>query len=234
MWRYFSSLLMLILVGTSLPAFAQSESDSVRVREKKDWKPSAIRVGTELTGPVFGLFNKDYFQWELTADVDFHRYFLVVDYGYEERIREGQNFRFETSGNYWRAGVDMNFLTTDPSRSVLYFGMRAAGSTFSGDLTFMESDSLLFGDGTVNYTFDKYTATWGEALVGLKVQVLNNVYLGLAGRFKFAININGGLAVSAYEVPGFGVADDNSSFALDYYIYYRIPWRNKGIPPKKK
>lgn len=230
MWKYIFSLLLLITAA--LPVLSQS--DTVRVRQEADWAPSALRVGTEVTGPLFGLFSEDLSQYEITADVDFHKYFLVADYGYERRIREGEDFRFETNGTYWRAGVDMNFLATDPSRSVLFFGLRYARASFSGDLTFMQSDSVVFGQGDINYTFQDYTAQWGEAVVGLKVQVFSNFYLGMTGRFKFAINIDGELAVSAYEVPGFGVADDNSSFGLDYYIYYRIPWRNKPIPPKNK
>lgn len=229
MLKYIFSLLF---VAAVIPAFSQS--DSVRIKREVDWAPSAIRVGTEITGPVFGLFDNDLSAWEVTADMDFHKYFLVLDYGYEQRIREGEQFRFETSGNYWRAGIDMNFLTSDPSRSVLFFGLRYARSSFSGDLTFITSDTLVFGDGNINYTFTDYTAQWGEAVVGLKVQVFNNFYLGMTGRFKFAISIDGELAVSAYEVPGFGIADDNSSFGLDYYVYYRIPWRNKPIPPKRK
>ncbi|MGB5928335.1 MAG: hypothetical protein WBH03_09160, partial [Cyclobacteriaceae bacterium] len=74
MWKYIFSLLLLITAA--LPALSQS--DTVRVRQEADWAPSALRVGTEVTGPLFGLFSEDLSLYEITADVDFHKYFLVA------------------------------------------------------------------------------------------------------------------------------------------------------------
>lgn len=213
-----------------------AEKEAVKIgaegfAEKNKWLPSAVRIGTELTGPVFNLFNENQFEYEFTADIDFNRYFLTLDYGFMENTRTGPNYNFQTTGSFWRIGPEVNFMQRDPYRSVFFFGLRYAQSTFDGNIFYAQEDPL-FGSGIVNNSFSNFTATWGEMTIGLKVRIWDQVYTGIVGRWQFGLSIDGEADVATYEVPGFGVVDQNSSFGLDYYIYYRIPWRNKPIPPR--
>ena len=63
-------------------AFSQ-KSDSVRADSvvRHRFVPTGIRVGTDLISIFKTQFQDDFSAWEVNADVDFHRYYLTVDYG---------------------------------------------------------------------------------------------------------------------------------------------------------
>ena len=63
-------------------AFSQ-ERDSVQADSvvRNRFIPTGIRVGTDLISIFKTQFQDDFSGWEVNGDVDFHRYYLAVDYG---------------------------------------------------------------------------------------------------------------------------------------------------------
>jgi hypothetical protein len=76
------------------------------------------------------------------------------------------------------------------------------------------------------------SANWYEANFGMKIRVWKDLYLGWAGRIKFAKKVSANdTSFDTYYIPGYGLADSDSRWGFNYQIFYRIPFREK--PPYK-
>ena len=80
-----------------------------------------------------------------------------------------------------------------------------------------------------NDEFNGLTAFWAEIQAGLKVQVLNNVYLSINVQLKRLVNEQQPDNFDNLYVPGFGRTYDTSEIGVGYSygITYRIPFYKK-------
>src|SRR5688572_10334197 len=90
---------ILPLLIISSVAHAQ-DGDSVRADSviRRSFIPTGVRVGTDLISIGKSQFQNNFNGWEVNADVDFHRYYLALDYG-----SWGRTFGSD-SGNYKNDG----------------------------------------------------------------------------------------------------------------------------------
>ena len=51
---------------------------------------------------------------------NFSRYYVAIEVGRWGRTLNSDSAAYANSGSYWRAGVDVNFLTKDPERNVFF------------------------------------------------------------------------------------------------------------------
>jgi len=218
MLRYIASGL-LVIGGFGL--FAQNK-----------FVPTSIRFGTELALLGITAFNSDRSAFEFTTDIDFHKYYLSFDYGYADRIRNESKYIYQSTGNYFRIGPDINFLYYDKRSSVLFLGVRYARSNYDDKLTFLREDPS-YGTLTIERENNDLEASWVELLIGLKVRIWKELYMGYNLRFKFSRSFEVD-NLFPFDIPGYGSAEDRSRFDLNYYIYYKIKWKEKPIPPKPR
>src|SRR5688572_9443750 len=115
--------LCLILLPTVLEA-QKVKKDTASQSFATKYLPTGIRFGTDAFALVRNTYDETFKGWELNADVDFYRYYLTVDYGYWGRNFEGRGNVYDNDGTYFRAGVDVNFLTKDPDRNMFFVGAR--------------------------------------------------------------------------------------------------------------
>jgi len=72
--------------------------------------------------------------------------------------------------------------------------------------------------------FDNLTAHWGELHVGIKVEVLHNLFLTSSIHFKRLINQTTPDGFANLYIPGFNsVLISNNGIGFNYTISYRIP-----------
>ena len=212
-------------------AFSQ-ESDSVRADSvvRHRFIPTGIRVGTDLISIFKTQFQDDFSGWEVNGDVDFHRYYLAVDYGAGSRtFRRDSGNHYSNDGTYWRVGVDINLLVTDPDRNMLFFGARYGKASFSQDLTVEAMneftgliENLEYHDGGVN-------AHWIELTGGLRVKIWRAMWMGYTARFKFGLSTDDTENIIPSDVPGYGLTNKDSYWGFNYQIFVRIPVRK--APP---
>ena len=218
MLRYIASVL-LVIGGLGLTA-------------QNKFIPSSLRVGTELVLVGVSTFNSDRTAYELTADIDFHKYFLSFDYGYGDRIRNEEKYIYQSTGNYFRIGPDINFLYYDKRSSVLFLGMRYAKSNYDDQVTFIREDPN-YGSVPIERENKDLEASWLELLLGIKVRIWKELYMGYNLRFKFSRSFEAD-NLFPFDIPGYGSAEDRSRFDLNYYIYYKIKWKEKPLLPKPR
>lgn len=194
-----------------------------------------LRVGIDLASLVRTVADEDFSGFQLLADYRLTRkWYVAGELGNESLIRESNQVDFETSGSFIKAGADYNFyqnwLDMD---NLIYVGFRAGASTFDQRLNrfdfFQDNDTFPASSREPNTEFNGLTAFWAEVQAGLKVQVLNNVYLTLNVQLKALVAEDQPNNFDNLFIPGFGRTNDTSQIGVGYTygITYRIPFYKK-------
>lgn len=248
--RYIISIILLLAISQTTfaqeqdgPAIEEGAETDVELDEKekkekkekipRDFKPSAVKVGLETIGLGRTVTSSGFTQFEGQADIDFDRYFFVLDLGHEKNSIANNEFNYTNNGNYIRAGVQINMMPYNQDKSFFFFGFRYARSLFSDQIAYTE-DFDKWGQRNIEYKNPNLTATWYEVNMGMKVKVFERLYFGYTVRYKLNKSIKGFDSLMPRNIPGFGRADKSSNAGFNYYILYNIPFRDKPVPPKPK
>ncbi len=201
--------------------------------QEKDWRPSAVRVGTDVFGFGKSALQQGYTRQEFQADIDFYKYFLVVDAGRESVDLSDERYMHESTGSFYRIGVDVNFTPYNANRDIFFFGVRYARASFSETLTFGYGVPY-WGVSSVTSTNQGISSQWMEGVIGIKVRVWQQLYMGYTVRAQLFNSIKGAGSLVPYQVPGYGVLSSGGSFGFGYHVFYRLAFRDKAIPIKPK
>jgi hypothetical protein len=195
---------------------------------KNRFRPTGIRIGTDMISLVKSRYVESFSGWEVNGDVDFYRYHLTVDYGSWSRTYHPDGGKYSNDGNYYRVGVDVNFLKKDPEKNMFFIGFRYGHSKFSEDYAISIYDSLWGGLPNQHYKNANAKANWLELTTGIRVRMYKFIWMGYTARYKFGLSTSNSDAMLPSDVPGYGRTDKNSTWGFNYQIFLRIPL------PKKK
>lgn len=193
----------------------------------------SIRFGTDILALI--LSGSDRFDgWEVNADADFGRFYLSGDYGKSARneiLVNGGDYSNE--GTYWRAGLDVNILKKDPDRNMMFFGLRYARSSFSDRASLTVTDPY-FGTQQYQLSNPQVSAAWGEMVVGLRVKIWKEFWMGFTSRLKLGLSVRGNDQLASYNVPGYGTVGTGYTWGFNYQVFWRIPFERQKKPPAAK
>lgn len=244
--EYFFSILLCILLAINCGVAQAQEQDSLQQKTRKPSKgrfsPSALRIGFSLTDIVNTLTDPQRTYYGFQADLPIRQFMISFDYGQARLNLENnqteqlnRNFTYSSQGSFFRLGVDVNLLkdrktdSNDAQGDVIFFGLKYAHSQLDDQITFRPStDSItnaIYNISQISQSNNNLDAWWLEMNAGVKVEVFKNIFLGYVLRYKFLKGFSDRNSLIPYEVPGFGKGDKENAFSLDYYIYYRIPFR---------
>lgn len=209
-----------------------AEKDA-KPKVERDFKPSAVNVGMEGIGLGRTGISSGFTQLEAQADIDFDRYFLVVDLGHERNSIANDAFNYSNNGNYLRIGVQVNMMPYNPNRNFFFFGFRYAKSNFSDQIHYSKAFEK-WGQKDISLANNGVSARWYEMTMGLKVKVLERLYFGYTLRYKIGKKMSGFDELMPRNIPGFGRASKSSNAGFNYYFLYHIPFRDKPVPKKPK
>lgn len=193
--------------------------------------PTGIRIGVDLLGPVLYAFDNRTLSYELTTEVDFDRFFIVGEAGYQNFQEQNENVNYKMSGNFFRVGPEANFLHRDNQLNSFSFGIRYSWASFNEKIV---GDVNEPNWGAVPVNFDISNKSWWvEMTTGVKVRLFKGFFAGYVLRFRFLRSSTiPDVPFEPYYVPGYGLADRANTWGFRYYILYRIQWSKKGIRPK--
>ena len=191
-----------------------------------------LRVGIDLSKPIRMLTDDSYQGIELVADFRVsHKLHLASEFGYEDKTTQEDYFNFTTNGSYVKLGVDWN--TYDNwygMENMIYFGFRLGYSVFSQSLNEYEiyTSNQYWKEsntGTLLDNYDGLNAQWSEILLGIKVELIRNIFLGGSVRLYYLINDNSSSVFPNLYIPGFNKVTDGSNFGVgyNYTVSYLIP-----------
>src|SRR5436190_14539961 len=102
-----------------MPLVLFAQKDSTKLSFKKYFLPTGVRVGTDVITLAKNIYDDSFSGWEANVDLDFYRYYLTLDYGNWGRLyKRDDGLRYSNNGNYFRAGVDVNFLAKDTAKNM--------------------------------------------------------------------------------------------------------------------
>ncbi|SMG41970.1 hypothetical protein SAMN05661096_02846 [Marivirga sericea] len=236
----FFSLISFSLLGQVPNSSADIDSTEQRVVEperpkvpKSFFIPTGIRIGTDLVALGVNAFGDNRQRYEVQADIDFHRIYLIGSYGINKYQTKGEGFEYSNDGNYYRVGIEADFLKFDPDHNTLTFGLRYARANYSELLT-TNLVSPIYGPYQESLTNEAVSARWFEMTAGLRVMILKNLYMGYSFRIQLNRRIFNANEFRSYDIPGFGRAEFDNRWTFNYYLTYRLAWKEKKVMERSR
>lgn len=214
----FSILTLLVsLISLGQPAPPKKEKEPVSFR------PYEVKIGVNAIRSIRTFAGDDLTTHEFQTALAIHKYNVVVDFGVEEHKR-GDSFAYENKGSYYRIGIDRNFTKDRASGNVLSLGLRYARAGFEDQLMFTTTDQG-FGEQDILLENSSLSARWMEVTFNIRGRIVSNLYMGFTMRWQFLRKINGEGDLKTFDIPGFGKTRRQNSTAFDYYLMWRIPFK---------
>lgn len=196
-----------------------------------------IRLGADITRPFQNLWTKgNRYGSEFSADMElWPNLFPVFESGIDIMKIKTDYIDYKSSGSYSRIGVDYNFLPAENKndKNIFFAGIRYGFVLARQQVNSYKIDSY-WGSTTGEFVNQNYFAHWAEFLVGIKGEILHNIYLGWTIRGKIKLNNKDLGMPPTYFIPGYGKAERGFSADITYSVYYNLPWDfRKSIGGKK-
>lgn len=258
MLKYIISLFFTI---SSVFLYSQSKPIDTKPKDTVVYKQYyGLRVGVDLSRPILTLTSDDYDGFEIVGDYRLtQKLFLAAELGNETKTRQEELgasyenvstsplYNFTTKGNYIKLGIDYNtYANWYGEHNSIFIGARYAYANFTQTVNnyqifnsnrYWNTDDFTTGSTTAE-EYSGLSAHWLEAVLGLKVELFSNLYLGASVRVGVLLT-DTDPDTSRFNnlyIPGFNNVTDNSSFGVgyNYSISYFIPLYTKAKKEKKK
>lgn len=213
------------------PEILQEESavisaDSIQHKEKY-----GFRVGADLSKPIRTLFEDNYTGFEILGDYRLtKRIYIAAEIGNEQKTTFDDNITSKGKGSYLKLGFDYNMHNNWIGlNNMIHGGLRYGISSFSQELLeytisteapFFPADNY-----TTSVIYNGLNAQWLELLIGVKAEVLNNLYLSINLQLKRRLNEKSPDNFENLYIPGFNrtYEDSKTGVGFGYTISYLIP-----------
>ena len=221
--------------------WAQTEGGNDTIARKDSY---GLRVGVDLSRQVLGALKDNYNGLELVGDFRLSdRWWLAVELGNEERtqeelLAETPLYKYTTSGSYVKLGGDYNTYTNwFGMRNQIHIGGRYAYSTFSSTVEgfryfnsnrIFSPDELLIGS-TEPRELSGLNASWLEFVVGMKAEVIKNIYIGITARLGHLVGEKDPDNFKNLWIPGFNKVTEGAKWGVgyNYTLSYFLPLYKK-------
>lgn len=248
MLKYFINFFFLAAV---LVATAQSEPIDLQPKDTVQYKQEyGLRIGIDLSRPVFTLFDENYRGFEIVGDYRLtEKLYVAAELGNEEKTQQedvGQSvlYDYRSSGSYLKLGIEQNtYQNWFGMSNTITIGGRYAFSTFSQTLnnfSYFDSNRLYSPEGFVlgseiPMEFKNLNASWLELVVGLKAELFANIYLGASIRLAHLVSNKEPDNFRNLWIPGFNKVTDESKWGVgfNYSISYFLPLYKKSKKQKE-
>ena len=235
---YITSSFLLLSVSLTAQNETDRQTDSETTSDSISAQPRkfGIRVGIDASKLVRTALDDDYTGFEVVADYRFSRkYFIAAELGNENKDFITDFLNITTKGTYFKVGIDYNMHDNlFPLDNMIYTGFRIGASNFTQTLnegTYYTTNQYWETQGgiTESRDFPGLTALWAELQMGIKAEVLNNLYVGFNVQLKYLFKQDQPENFTNVFIPGFNKVfeDSNVGVGYGYTISYRIPLYKK-------
>lgn len=201
-------------------------SDSVPKIEK-----FGLRVGIDLAKPLRTLIEDGYSGFEIMGDFRVtEKFYAAAELGNEKKDWVEPYVSSKTSGSYAKVGFDYNaYENWLGMENAITVGLRYGFSTFKQELLSYRiyTDNPAFPTETIYdpQEFSGLTAHWAELIIGVKTEIVNNLYLSINLQLKRKFTETQPDNFANLYIPGFNRTYDYSEFGVGYgySISYLVP-----------
>lgn len=190
-----------------------------------------LRVGVDLAKPLRTLIEDGYSGFEIMGDFRVtKKFYAAVELGNETKDWSEPYIATKTSGSYAKVGFDYNaYENWLGMENAITVGLRYGFSTFKQELLSYRiyTDNPAFPTETIYDPQEStgLTAHWAELIIGVKTEIINNLYLSINAQLKTRITETQPDTFANLYIPGFNRTYDYSKFGVGYgySISYLIP-----------
>lgn len=192
-----------------------------------------LRLGADISKLIRSVIDDNYQGFEINGDYRLtQRLFLAGELGNEERTLDNDNINVTANGSYFKAGIDYNLYENWlDMENMIYSGFRVGASTFSQTLnsySIFDVNNQYFNEQiTINTPeeFNGLSAIWAEVILGIKAEVLPNLFMGLNVQLKYLVTETSPDRFENLYIPGFNRTYDSGKVGVGYgyTISYLIP-----------
>jgi len=184
-----------------------------------------LDIGFDLSRIGILMFEDDRKAWEASLSLQLNqKVYLTTEIGHQKVAgRNEANYGYASNGYYTTIGVDKLFfnLNNEGDNDVLYGGLRYGFSSMYQEATYTIEDDI-FGSLT-NTANERVHTHWIEAVFGVKVEMVKNLFLGITTRAQLGMILPKLNKVPHYLHAGYGNASNKLNVGFTYSVYYRIP-----------
>ncbi len=221
----------LIICLLTLISFGQQQEAKKKPKRTDNFiRMQGIRVGMDLTRPLQHLWTVgDRYGTELSFDIELlPNLFPVLETGWEKMKIKQDYVDYSSSGSYTRIGFDYNFLVAEhkKDKDIMFVGLRYGFSLGKQQVSSYQIDSY-WGNLTDYFLSQNYNAQWIEGLLGIKGEIIKNLYLGWTIRGKLRMFQKKYDMPPVYFNPGYGKAGNKFNFDFTYSVFYTLPFSLK-------
>ena len=231
-------LFFLFFFGVS--AFSQNDSINDRIKDDIKLKQRyGLRLGTDFSKLARTGFDDEYKGFEFNGDYRItQKWYLAGELGSEEKATSNDYLSSTSSGQYFKAGADYNaYENWYGMENMIYGGLRVGVSAFKETINSYSvySQNQYWTpqfSSNEQIEFNGLSAIWTELIVGLKAELLHNLFVGLNVQFKYVVTQNKPENFENLYIPGYAKTYDsgNFGFGFGYNISYLIPfYKSKRI-----
>ncbi|MDX2302359.1 MAG: DUF6048 family protein [Microscillaceae bacterium] len=222
------SILVLHQVSAQDTTSIKNESMPRPPKNKDIWKIKGFRVGLDLVPPLIFAFDQDFRNLEASGELILgNRFFLTADLGIDRTIRQGDSHRYQSSGSYFRVGMDYNLWHKNKSGvgAIFSLGLHLGLASFKHSLVY-SVNSAYWEPAEGELTVGGLSASWLEIKSGLKAKIAPNLYMGPIARMRIGFSSRQSKGLEIHDIPGFGL-NIPSKIRVGYQLLYQIPFSKK-------
>jgi len=223
-----SILIFLLCLFTN----AQEEKETIAIDSIKYTQKYGLRVGTDISKLIRTALEDDYQGFELNADFRLtKKIYIAAEIGNEKKTTTTDFLNVTASGSYIKAGIDYNmFNNWLGMNNMIYSGFRTGFSTFSQTRNSytVYNQNQFWQPQFTNNNAEEYgglSAIWLELIIGIKAEVLNNLFVGINAQLKGTFSKKQPENLENLYIPGFNKTYDSGNFGVGfgYTVSYFIP-----------
>ena len=221
MLKYFTKILFVFII----PIFTFSQQSTVANDSIKYEQKYGLRIGFDL----FKIYSDGF---EINADYRLsNKLYIASEIGLSEKTIDENYLNFTYKGTYIKTGIDYNMHTNWlDMQNMIFSGIRVGYSMFDqtiNNYTIYDTNSQTWGQSIINIPISNtnLSSLWVELIIGIKAEILNNLFLGFNLEVKKMIDSGSKNNIQNLHIPGFNKTYEGSSFGVGfgYKISYLIP-----------
>ena len=233
MFKYIINISLLFVVAIG---FSQKKETKKNIQKDTTVYKTGygLRVGIDISKPVFAIVDKSYSGLELVGDYRISKnWYAATELGFEEEITSEDFLNSTSKGSYIKLGANYNaYKNWLDMNNEIFVGFRYGFSVFDQTLNSytpnVNNNYFLSNTITTPITETGLTAHWAEAQLGIKAETFKNLFIGFSFSYKVGISIDDQKGFKTLYAPGFNrVFESNTGFGFNYTISYLIPFVNK-------
>ena len=230
-WLFIINLFIQLFCASAQKVVGEEVIDTLKRREKK---PYTIRFGVDVSKPVMAQFDRDYFGLEFVGDIRlFSEFYGAIEIGNEKKTQQSERINFTTNGTYLKLGFDYNmYKNWKGMNNAIYLGMRIGNSFHKQQVNEYEPYQIdhywntgVIKQGPEIREQDALSARWVEVVAGIKVKMINNIYMGFSLRLNRLMSETRPVNFDNLYIPGFNKKTDENVWGagFNYTLTYAVP-----------